>query len=376
MALVDLPEIDVLSGDVQVTLNNFISVYEALTESKLYPGNPVRLLFNTVAAIIVQQRELIDLMRKSNLLRYASGAALDHIGAFSGTTRLPAEFARTSIRFSLSAGRQVPVTIPAGTRISTESDPKRYFETTIAANAPVGALNIDVPAAALEPGAQNNGLLAGQINQIVDPVAYVASASNTTISSGGANIEDDDSYRLRIQEAPEAFSVAGPEGAYKFWAKTANSSIVDVAVHSPTPSDIVLVPLLIAGGIPGQSVLDQVTAICSDKRVRPLTDRVSAAAPTVVNYTIAFTYWIDRDREVEIAAIQTAVAQAVQDYINWQRSKLGRNINRSELIRRLVQAGASRVDVTNPPQNGLVGTTQVAIVSGTPAVTYGGLDDD
>ncbi len=56
----------------------------------------------------------------------------------------------------------------------------------------------------------------GQINELVDPIPFVSRVENISTSYGGSDIENDDKFRARIQIAPEHFSVAGPEGAYRF----------------------------------------------------------------------------------------------------------------------------------------------------------------
>lgn len=374
MSLIDLPDIDFASTDVTETTNNIITAYEAISDRTLYPGDPTRLFFLSLAAIIVQQNSLINLTAKANLLKYASGTILDHIGAFSETTRLPAAAAATTIRFTLSAIQLAAISIPAGTRVSTSSNPKRYFATSSFAQITPGELTIDVLAFCTDVGVTGNGFTVGQINQIVDPIAFVASATNLSISSGGANVEDDDAYRERIHTAPESFSVAGPSGAYKHWAKSASSSIVDVEVFSPAACQVVVVPLLENGGIPGQALLDVVNEAVNDRSRRPLTDQVTVKAPTTLPYNIVFHYWISKERLSELTTIQASVNQAISSFVSWQNSKLGRNINPSELIRRIMDAGAYRVNITEPAYAD-VDYDEVAIV-GTIAATYGGLTDD
>ncbi|MGO4375370.1 baseplate J/gp47 family protein, partial [Paenibacillus sp. MCAF20] len=213
-ALIDLPDIEYVSDDVTTTLNNMIIAYEAISGRTVYPGDPVRLFLLSLASIIVQQRSLINLTAKQNLLRYASSDILDHMGAFADTDRLPASQAAVTLRFTLSAPQTSAVTIPAGTRASTASDPKRYFATSSLAQIAAGLMSVDVLALCTEAGTLGNNYVAGQINQIVDPIAFVASVINLSSSSGGADIEDDEAYRERIRSAPESFSVAGPSGAY------------------------------------------------------------------------------------------------------------------------------------------------------------------
>lgn len=372
--LIDLPEVTYVDDSVTEYLNQSVVVMEGMLGRKLYPGDPVRLFLQSQAALVVQLLSLINKTAKMNLLRYAEGPVLDNIGAFTETARLPAAAAFTSLRYTLSAVQPSPVTIPAGTRVSTESDPKLYFATTAEQAIPAGTLYLDILARCTTTGAAANGYLAGQINQIVDPIPFVASAVNTMTTTGGADVESDAAYRERIHQAPESFSVAGPYGAYEYHAKSANPAIVDVAVSSPAPSEVLIIPLLANGAIPGQGVLDSVSAAVNDSRVRPLTDLVTVQAPTTVTYNINLTYYIRQADSAAASEIQSRVDAAVTAYVTWQRSKLGRDINPSELIRIVMQSGAYRVNVTTPTY-AAVDSNKVAIV-GTRTVTYGGLVND
>ncbi|MGO4373484.1 baseplate J/gp47 family protein, partial [Paenibacillus sp. MCAF20] len=166
----------------------------------------------------------------------------------------------------------------------------------------------------------------------------------------------------------------GPSGAYKHWAKSASASIVDVAVYSPAPCEVAVVPLLEGGEIPAQGLLDLVDAAVNDRTRRPLSDLVTVEAPAAVSYNVSFTYWVLQERIGELAAIQARVTEAVDGYILWQKSKLSRDINPSELITRIMQAGAHRVNVTSPTF-AEIDYNEVA-VAGTVSATYGGLTDD
>lgn len=369
--LASLPQISFVDTDSSTIESNIITIYESLTGRTLADGDPVRLFLVTVASIIVQQRILIDYSAKQNLLAYSSGEYLDHIGVLVGVTRLQTAASETTLRFTLSAAQTQVIIIPIGTRAATASN--IIFATAVTAQIPIGSLFVDVPVLCTTTGAIGNNFLSGQVNKIVDPIPYMQSVVNTTVSSGGADIEADDEFRVRIQEAPESFSSAGPSGAYAYWAKTANQNIVDVCVRSPAPGQVEIRPLLVDGGIPTADMLNTVLGVCNSSTVRPLTDLVSVLAPEVVNYDINITYYISQDNATTATTIQQAVTQAVSSYRAWEYSKLGRSINPSELIRQLMVAGASRVDVISPIYTALQ-TYQVAIF-GTVTVNFGGLEN-
>ena len=117
----NLPAISFVETDTGNIETNMITMYEAITGRTLAQGDPIRLYLLSVAAIIVQQRVLIDYSAKMNLLAYSEGNYLDHIGILVGVTRLTAAPAITTLRFTLSTVQPQAVTIPAGTRATTEN---------------------------------------------------------------------------------------------------------------------------------------------------------------------------------------------------------------------------------------------------------------
>lgn len=370
MPLSNLPDITFVDSNKETVLAELINLYTQITGRTLAQGDPIRLFLSTIAAVIIQQRNLINYTGKQNLLRYAAGANLDHIGVLVGAERLPAAAAMTTVRITLAETRAVSTLIPAGTRITAGDNV--FFAIKNNVNILAGETTADVPAECTETGAVGNGYLPGELKTIVDPVPFVASMVNTTTSEGGTDLESDDSYREVIHEAPEKFSCAGPDGAYKYFAKRASALIADVAVISPEPGKVQIVPLLENGELPGEEILDAVLEACNDRTVRPLTDHVITVAPTKVEYDITATYYIDRADEARAATIQQQITAAVNDFRLWQKSKLGRDINPSELIRRVMDAGAKRVVITSPEYQ-VIDNVSVAIDK-TVNVSMGGME--
>ncbi|HFC97926.1 MAG TPA: baseplate J/gp47 family protein [Thermosulfurimonas dismutans] len=367
-----LPDIRFVETDAAEVERRILSTYEEITGRKLYPGNPERLFLESLAYIIAQQNFLIDYAAKMNLLAYARGGHLDHLGALLGVSRLSAQPARTTLRFEIAEPLSFPVVIPKGARATP--DGKLFFATLSEAQIEPGKTSVEVEAECLEAGTRGNGFLPGQINRLVDPVAYVVKVENTTVSLGGADTESDEHYRERIRLAPESFSNAGSRGAYEFWAKSAHQDIADVSVWSPSPGEVNVCILMKDGGLPSQEILDLVTQVLSSEKVRPLTDQVTVQAPQTVSYNIDLTYYVYREYEALVSQIQQAVTEAVNAYIQWQKTKLGRDITPSVLVDYVQSvAGVKRVSVVSPAYQPLE-PWQVAR-EGTVTVTYGGLED-
>lgn len=364
--------IEFVDTDTEKIKSNVITIYESLTDRTLAQGDPVRLFLESIASIIAQQKAVINFTGKMNLLAYAKDDYLDHLGVLVGTERMSASSAQVTAKITLSAMQSSVIVVPKGTRITAGDN--IFFATTEQRIIAIGDITATVTMECTTAGIIGNGYLPGQIKTIVDPIPYVQSIINTTESTGGADIEDDDSYRIRINKAPESFSCAGPDGAYEYWAKSASALITDVSVTSPVPGNVEIVSLLAGGEIPSSEILAEVAKICNDRKIRPLTDHVSVLAPSIVNFDVTATYYIYSNNAAEATTIQTAVSKAVNDYVLWQKSKLGRDINPSELIRQMVNAGAKRVDVTAPTYTAVT-KKQVAIAN-TPTITFGGVDDD
>lgn len=365
----NLPDIEFASKDAATIEAELIASYENTAGYSLTAADPRTKLLQAEVPILVGQRAKIDATGKQNLLAYASEGVLDHIGVLVGCTRIPATAATTTVRFTLSAIRTQPTTIPAGIRVTAGDNV--FFAVVAEVIILAGQLSAEVKAQCTSVGAVGNGYAPGVISTVVDPIPYVATVANLDVSAGGTDVESDDAYRDRIQQAPERFSTAGPDGAYIYWAKTASSSIIDVKPMSPSPGVVSIYVLLSGGEIPGTEILDTVLAICSDRKVRPLTDQVVAKAPEIVSYSIDVQYWIDKANESVAASIREAVEKAVAGYMLWQKTALGRDINPTELVYLMRAAGAKRVQVNSPSFLALE-DNQVAKETGVAVIAYGG----
>ena len=377
-ALENLPDIDFVEKDVDTLLEAMVTEYESAYETStgesktLADGDPVRIWIYSQALRIYAAYQLIDQAAKYNLLRYSTGDYLENLGARVGVTRAEATAATTTQRFTLSAAQESAVAIASGTQVSAGGSV--YFATTEYAEVAAGDTYVDVTVECTETGTDGNGYLAGQITTLVDPIRYVASTTNTATSQGGTDEEDDDTLKGRIFQKPESFSVAGPTGAYEYFTKEYNSSIIDVGVTSANPGEVDVCFILTDGELPDSTLISEVAEYLSDDTRRPLTDNVTVSAPETVAYDIEATYYIKTSDKTSASTIQTAVTTAVDEYVVWQKSVIGRDINPSQLISDIISAGAKRVVITSPEYTE-VSDTQVAL-EGTINLTYGGLEDE
>ena len=361
---------DVQSADVETAV---LTAYERITGTTLYPADPVRLFLESLAYTISVQNNVINMAGRQNLLAYAQGEHLDYIGMMVGTARLGASRAVAIQRFALAGPLEFDVSVPAGTRVTT-ADGAARFVLEAGLIIPAGETEAEGQVRAEQEGAAANGPVPGQIDQLVDPVAYVASTRNVSASMLGSDVETDDRYRSRIQLAPESYTCAGPIGAYRHHALRVHQDIAEAAVWSPQPGHVDVRPVMSGGELPSADVLEAVRRALSADDVRPLTDNVTVQAPELVTYDLRLTWYLPRTQEPLLDTVRGRVAAAVENYRLWQRSMPGRDILPLRLLSLLEQAGVRRVELASPGYQTLKGY-QLAR-EGEISVTFGGVEDD
>lgn len=359
-----------------------ISLYEKITGRTLERADPIRLFILSICYIVILLLKVINYTGKQNLLRYSAGKYLDELGYLMDTERLPATAAQTTIKVTLSDTFTKDTVIPKGIRVSPDGN--IYFSTEEVLIIGAGKKEGTVSATCTELGTIGNGFLPGQIKLIIDPNPYVQAMENTTLSEGGSEIEEDDVYRERIHNSPEKFSVAGPDGAYEFWARSASALIEDVRVVSPVPGDVDIYAILQGGELPQQELLDEIYTICNDKKIRPLTDHVFVKTPEVIKYDINVTYFVHIDDQYKLTEISAAVESAINNFALWTKSKIGRDINITELHSRILAVGVKRVDIKIPQYTQIlegdntkkiIDPVQLAVAENI-TITYGGIEYD
>lgn len=372
ISFIDNKTIDQVRQEMVADYESFISEATGQTVS-LERSSVHRMELYAAAAQIYQAMQYIDRQGKQSILKYSYSDFLDNLAIFKGVTRNPATPATTTLRFTLSADRDTATGIPQGTRVSTAGS--IYFSTDVYAEIPAGSTTVEVPATCTVAGTDGNGFAAGELATIVDPIPYVASVTNTTATEGGAEIESDDDLAERVFLAHGAYSTAGPEDGYLYHAKAYSAAIGDVVATSDQAAGTVDIVFIMAdGSTPGEEMIEGLEGYLQGKTIRPMTDLVRVAAPQEVQYTINLTYYINRSDSAKAVTIQAEVAKAVDNYKTWQRA-IGRDINPSQLVRMVMDAGAKRVTVTAPEYTA-VDATKVSALQGDAAINYGGLEDD
>ena len=331
-----------------------------------------RLILSAAAYFIFQGYMYVDTAGRNGLLKYAQGKYLENLGAMKKITREGATGATTTVRFKMDSVRTSVTPIPAGSRVT--SGDSIYFATDEYAEIPIGKNYIDVTATCTTTGTIGNDYAVGELNVMVDPVPFIDLVWNTTAPEGGRDQEADDDLRARIYAAPDEFTTGGTTGAYEYIVRAFDPTIEDVLVTSPSPRIVHIAVLLTGGIIPGEEYLKELKNFVMDKTKKMLTDKVETEAPTQKTYAIDLTYYINLSDKVKAEVIQKEVNAAIEDYKLWQRSKIGRDLNPNELTKRIVAAGAKRVEYRRPVFEKIA--ADAVAIPGTVNIVYGGMEDD
>lgn len=385
----DIPEYSVtgnltLQGARDLVMDIYTENYKKVYAKAppLYDSDPLTLTLKSMAMLYYMAMQVAERRALAAMLKSATGAQLDNIGLPFGVKRNPATYATVTIRFTLSAEQKSVAMIPQGTRIRTGAG--IYFATTEYAQIDIGETSVDVLAKAEEVGAESNDIPPGVIDTLVDAIPFVAGAANIDTSSGGADVESDDSLTRRIWLSPTTYSCAGPKDAYEFWAMSFRSDVESAIAVSPrdVACTVYIFFMLTGGKMPSEKDMSEMQTYLMNEARRPMTDRVICKAPEEVEYSIDFTYYIGSGNSKGASIVQESVAKAVEEFQEWQRS-IGRDINPMELIARLRAAGVKRVELRQPVdkviENGMnsgKAVVQIPKLSGTPTIIYGGIEDD
>ncbi|MDR6954124.1 phage-related baseplate assembly protein [Ancylobacter sp. 3268] len=228
----------------------------------------------------------------------------------------------------------------------------------------------------------------------------------------GKWVELDSVFRERIKLAYEAFSTAGPEGAYVFHALELDGvrDVADAVVYSEedeatysdtlhadahtagkrstpfagrdegdpvlAPEALVVVLPTLSYGDADQPLLDRVFAAVTPEDVRPLGDNVRIEAATVTDYDIAVILYYAPGADT--ATIAAEAKTRLETYAAARR-RIGLSVQREVIGGRAAIDDTVTVVITEPATDiepGPKGAAQVGTVTVTAVQTQGTWDDD
>ncbi|MBN1045457.1 hypothetical protein DVW08_08810 [Clostridium botulinum] len=318
---------------------------------ELHEGDERKLFIKSLMPILVGIANNINDTANQNFLENARDEKLDAIGeSYFDTKRLKPTKASCRGKAVLSAIQKDDVHIASGTKIT--SDGIRIFELEEDYILKAGESEIDVKLISTSTGSKYNGIPEGKINHIIQPIAFVSQIYNTEISKEGSDLEENISYRERARLEMESKSCAGPEGAYEYYAYSADNSITGVKVISLSPGVVKILVLVDNGETPSQEILNKVFKECSPKDRRPLTDKVEVGTPNIIEYDIELIYYLDKNFPTQEGKWRKAIEGenlnyedgAIRNFINWQQEEIGKSINVEELKYQILNATSYNIN--------------------------------
>lgn len=251
----------------------------------------------------------------------------------------------------------------------------------------VGGLESDPAKKVLEVAAYREMLLRARVNDAARAV-MIASAGDGDLEHLGAlfgverifvagnpdavpptldETEDLERFRERIQLSLEAYSTAGPYGAYAYYSLTASLDVQDVAVYGPEselvdPGHVAIYILSRLGdGTPSPTLIASVEAALSPTDRRPLTDYVHVNAPTIVPFAASVTIELPHGPDPEI--VRAEAEARVSAYIQ-SRRRVGAKVSRDGIAGSAFVSGVEDVTVTSPVADVVPSADEAAYCTG------------
>ncbi|MBB2164041.1 baseplate J/gp47 family protein [Gluconacetobacter sp. 1b LMG 1731] len=276
---------------------------------------------------------------------------LEEWASLKGITRKPASFAIGTITFTGTAG----TSIPAGTVIQ-RSDGFTYTTDVLS--------NVGSPVAitATASGSQGN-TAAGTTLSLASPIAGVQSqATLTSAITSGADMETDDSLRVRMKDAFSIRSIGGSAQDHVDWALAVPG--VNQAWCATTPIKSGQVMLYVMGDRTNQfqgypqgtngaatgepryttATGDQLTVANALDSEKPVGEILVVCSP--VNTSIAFSI---TGLSSATASVQSAVKTAISDLFHLEGTPLGTYISNASIINTIsAAAGTTSFSLLSP----------------------------
>ncbi len=343
-----IKDIVMIEHDPIKIYNDAKAYHEELTGDTLPEADIFDIAYRSVAAMFSTGLAGANDAAKQNFLRFARGPRLDLKGELYGDRgkRVGDDYAKTTMRCYISEAQIRDVEIKVGTRFIKE---EYIFSSERKGIITPGNLYTDIEVVAATPGYIPT-FETGTITEVVDRWDFYDHTENITEVRGGIAEQKDDEYREMLSEIQESFSVAGPAGAYKFWALTASSAIKDVHVDSPQPCYIDIYVL----GENGEGVSEEdkaeILSAVSQEKIAPLGDRIEIKDPEKIEYIIDLTYYWHLVDQSRITEMETALTREIDNYTKKMRETLGGDINPQDIIALAKNVGFKRVELRSPTE--------------------------
>lgn len=252
----------------------------------------------------------------------AQGEYLDRHAQLRSVTRKPAVQAEGVVRFTAGETSNLPRSIPKGTVCMTAGMVR--FETTRVGTLEAGALFVDVPVRALEPGAAGNVSADTILAMAVAPFG-IASCSNPQACSGGTDEEGDESLRERVLDTFRRLPNGANAAFYEQGALSFDQVAGAAVIPRPRGKGTVDVVVSTLSGLPDEDLLEELRQYFQQRR--EIAVDVQVKAPETVN--VSLSVQVKAKQGWDGAQVREAVKEALQGWFTGAR--LGQDVLRAGL---------------------------------------------
>ncbi|MEI7294438.1 baseplate J/gp47 family protein [Paraburkholderia tropica] len=191
-----------------------------------------------------------------------------------------------------------------------------------------------------------------------------------TVNNIAAVYESNDDLRLRVQLAPQGFSVAGPAAAYESKALAVDGRLLDATATRPRPGDILVTLLSREGdGTVDDDLCAAVRDALSAEDQRPMNDTVDVRSGEIIRYRIHAKGYTRSAVGADVLIAQAQLnAQAYADKVR----RLGVGVAESGIKGVCQAAGLTKTELIEPAGDIAIDATQASYCYEI-VIEYGGI---
>ena len=270
----------------------------------------------------------------------AQGEFLDRHAQLRSLERNPAVRAEGVVRFTAGEAASLPRTIPKGTVCMTAGMVR--FETARTAVLEAGALSVDVPVRALEPGSAGN-VSADAIRSMAVAPFGIAACSNPRACSGGADGEPDEALRERVLDTFRRLPNGANAAFYEQGALSFDQVAGAAVIPRPRGKGTVDVVVSTVSGLPGEALLEELREYFQQRREIAVDVQVRAPETVSVDLAVQVKHQAGRDG----AQVRQAVEEALRGWFTG--AQLGQDVLRARLGHLIFQCeGVENYHILSP----------------------------
>ena len=284
----------------------------------------------------------------------AQGKYLDYHAETRALTRLTAARATGVLRFSAPSAAVTDYEIEAGSAAMTTGGVR--FETTEKATLRKGETSVDVPARAVEAGANGNAIAGAVHVMAVYPVG-ITRCENPEAFSGGSDEESDEKLRERVLESYRRLPNGANAAFYEQEALRFPNVAAAKAVGRARGIGTVDVYVSTHGGAPEEELLGEISAALQKKR--EIAVDVAVRVPTEKSIDVEAE--LEAEQGWTMREITDAAQEALQAYFTGER--LGEPVYRAKLASILYSVpGVKNYHLLAPAADVPAGATELPVL--------------